>query len=123
MNAMIVTLLRGNGTTGHGSASGIDTYPCILSASVVRSKVGLPLPRKYTTSSHYPVVGQMKRVILCLYVLPVTLRSLHEKVEDGKGRGGRNLCDSFIEQRAWGHARKNSGSNGVLNPATARPAN
>ena len=29
----------------------------------------------------------MKRVTLCLCVLPVTLRSLHEKVEDGKGQG------------------------------------
>ena len=55
----------------------------------------------------------MKRVILCPCVLPVTLRSPHEKVEDGTGRGGQNLCDFFSVQRAWGHARKNSGSNGA----------
>jgi hypothetical protein len=54
---------------------------------------------------------QMKRVILCPCVLPVTLRLLHEKVEDGTGRGGQNLCDFFMVQRAWDHARKNTGSN------------
>ncbi len=32
------------------------------------------------------------------------------------GRGGLNLYSLSAVERAWGHARKNSSSNGVLTP-------
>lgn len=86
---MIAILLPIKDTVVHGSASVTVTSSRILFVRSARNKVGLPLPKRYTTSSLSPKAEATRGVISWLFVNPVTPESLPRAVTGGGGKISR----------------------------------
>lgn len=120
MNDTCVIRKRVNATDESGCAYATGIYPSTPFANAAKNTESLSLPKKYTTSFPSPKEVQMMKATSWRSALHVTPRSLPGKESAGDGRGGRNLCDLSSVQRAWGRARKKSGSNGGFTYVTAR---
>ena len=89
----------------------------------VRLKEGLSLHKRFIIKNHCQKVVLTQEITLSLFVRVVMRKYMQSVVTDGttlKGRGGQNLCDFRIVQRAWGITHKVAVSKGVLTPDVKR---
>jgi hypothetical protein len=85
MKSMIAIRLLRSVTTGRGSVSVTDTLRRIRYVNDVKGTVASLLQWRFTILNPFRREEAMTLLTLCHCVLPVILRLLREKVEDGKG--------------------------------------
>jgi hypothetical protein len=83
MNAILLPI---SDMAVHGNASVTAISSRILFVRSAGNKAGSLLPKRYTTSSHYPKGEAMKGVISWLFVNPATQELLQRAVTGGGGK-------------------------------------
>ena len=121
MRSTTVTLRCVNATAELGRSFVTDTVRRIRCARCASEAASSPLPKRYTTSNRCPTVERTPRTTSCPFARSATPRLLHGKAADGfrntDGRGGLNLHEPPLTERAPPFVQKKCVSNDLLNPS------